>query len=67
MTNQETKNWPPQDKWPTFLFYRHDGQGNVVFYPVALPNEKEVLPNVKCNPATIKVTDIEGNVIWSAA
>lgn len=64
----QPSNWPPQDEWPIFLFYRHDdGLGNAVFYPVALPNEAEVLPNVKCNPSTIKVTDANGKVIWSAA
>ena len=66
MTAQQT-NWPPQDQWRTFLFYLHDGAGNAVFYPVALPNEDEVLQNVKCNPSTIKVTDLAGKVIWSAA
>jgi len=67
MTTNQSRNWPPQDQWPTFLFCRHDGAGNAVFYPVALPNESEVLPNIKCNPSTIKVTDLEGKVIWSAA
>lgn len=67
MTPTPSRNWPPIDQWPTFLFYRHDGAGKVFFYPVALPSEAEVLPNVKCNPSTIKVTDPDGKVIWSAA
>lgn len=67
MTTNPSRNWPPQEQWPTFLFYRHDGEGKVVFYPVALPNEGEVLPNVQCNPSTLKVTDTAGKVIWTAA
>jgi hypothetical protein len=63
----KSRDWPPQDQWPYFLFFRYDPAGKVVFYPVALPNEDEVLPNVKCNPSTIKVTDADGKVIWSAA
>ena len=67
MTPTPSRNWPPREEWPTFLFFRSDRAGNVVFYPVALPNEAEVLPNVYCNPSTLKVTDAAGKVIWSAA
>ena len=62
-----TRSFPPLDQWQTFLFFRHDDVGNVFFYPIKLPYESEVLPNVRRNPGTIKVTDAQGNVVWIAA
>lgn len=60
-------NWPSFDYWPTFLFYRYsEMEGSVFFYPVSLPNEDEIIPNIRRNPGTIKVTDLNGKVIWSA-
>lgn len=48
----------------TYLFHRlHEGAP--FFYPVELENDDEVLPNVECNPGTVKVTDLDGRVIWS--
>jgi hypothetical protein len=48
----------------TFLFHRlHEGKP--FFYPVDLPNEAEVLPNVEANPGTQKVTTPDGRVVWS--
>lgn len=48
----------------TFLFHRlHEGKP--FFYPVDLPNEAEVLPNVEANPGTQKVTTPDGSVVWS--
>ena len=47
-----------------FLFHRKDEHGEY-FYPVDLPNEAEVLPNVECNPGTVKVTTPDGRVVWS--
>ena len=26
MSANPSRNWPPQDQWPTFLFYRHDDE-----------------------------------------
>ena len=49
----------------TFLFHRKDASGAPFFYPVTLPNEAEVLPNVQCNPGTVKVTTPDGRVVWS--
>ena len=48
----------------TFLFHRLY-EGKLFFYPVDLPNEVEVLPNVKLNPGTTKVTTREARVLWS--
>lgn len=42
-----------------FIFFRAEG-----WYPVELPSESHVLPNVQCNPGTIKVEDMDGNVVW---
>ena len=48
----------------TYLFHRlHDGKP--FFYPVALANDREVLPNVIANPGTLKVTTTDGRVVWS--
>lgn len=47
----------------TFLFYRAD-VGREFFYPVKLPSESEVLPNVEANPGTTKVTTLDGRVVW---
>jgi len=48
----------------TYLFHRlHEGKP--FFYAVDLPNDDEVLPNVECNPGTVKVTTPDGRVVWS--
>jgi len=48
----------------TYLFYRlHEGES--FFYPVELENDAEVLPNVESNPGTVKVTTVDGRVVWS--
>jgi hypothetical protein len=48
----------------TFIFHRLI-DGKPYFYSVNLPNEAEVLPNVECNPGTLKVTTPDGRVVWS--
>lgn len=49
----------------TFLFHRlHEGKP--FFYSVDLPSEGEVIPNVECNPGTVKVTTPNGRVVWMA-
>jgi len=48
----------------TYFFHRlHEGKP--FFYPVQLKDDSEVLPNVECNPGTIKVTTPDGRVVWS--
>lgn len=42
----------------TFLFFR---EGH--FYPVDIPRD-QVLANVELNPGTLKVEDIQGNIVW---
>ena len=47
-----------------YLFHRlHEGKP--FFYPVDLPREADVIPNVECNPGTVKVTTPDGRVVWS--
>jgi ABC-type polysaccharide/polyol phosphate export permease len=41
-----------------FLFFREG-----MFYPVEIPRE-QVLANVELNPGTLKVEDIQGNIVW---
>lgn len=41
-----------------FVFFR-DGH----FYVVEIPPD-QVLANVELNPGTIRVEDIEGNIVW---
>jgi len=45
-------------KTETFLFFRETG-----FYPIDIPPQT-VIDNVKCNPGTIRVEDMRGNVVW---
>ena len=48
----------------TYLFHRmHNGKE--FFYPVELPGDKHVIPNVQSNPGTIRVTTPDGRVVWS--
>lgn len=48
----------------TYLFHRlHDGEP--FFYPVAIELESQVIDHVEANPGTIKVTDLDGRVVWS--
>lgn len=48
-----------QNQTEVFLFFREG-----MFYPVEIPRD-QVLANVELNPGTLKVEDIEGNVVWS--
>lgn len=51
-------------KYQTYLFFRKH-EGFDYFYPVQLRNDDDVLPNVECNPGTVKVTTEDGRVVWS--
>lgn len=47
----------------TYLFFRLEG-----FYPLELPDrDDQIIDHVKCNPGTIRVEDLEGNIIWTNA
>ncbi len=50
----------------TFIFFRKDG-----WYPIELPSslagkseDEIVADNIRYNPGTIKVEDVEGKIIW---
>lgn len=43
-----------------YIFFRKEG-----FYSIGLLNDIEAIENAKCNIGTIRVEDINGNVIWS--
>ncbi len=42
-----------------YIFQRQDG-----WYFLELKNDKEAVENAKCNPGTIKVTNIKQKIIW---
>lgn len=48
----------PKPELETFIFFREG-----MFYPVDIPRE-HVLANVELNPGTLKVEDLQGNVVW---
>jgi hypothetical protein len=43
-----------------FIFFRKEG-----WYPVEIPPE-QLDENIRLNPGTLKVEDMQGNVVWSA-
>lgn len=47
---------------PYIFFRMHEGRE--YFYPVCLYGDEDVIPNVECNPGTIRVEDMNGNVKW---
>lgn len=50
----------------TVIFFREEG-----FYPVqlsgAVPTAVEVLDHAALNPGTLRIEDMNGNVLWSEA
>lgn len=42
-----------------YMFFREYG-----FYSIGLLNDIDAIENAKCNPGTIRVEDIYGNIIW---
>lgn len=42
-----------------YVFFREG-----MFYCVNLSGDEDVIPNVECNPGTIRVEDIHGRVVW---
>lgn len=48
-----------------FIFFReHDGKG--FFYPLELASPAEARANAECNPGTIRVETVGGDVVWRA-
>lgn len=48
-----------------FLFFRTGPGGKSFFYPVEIP-PGQLQANIDLNPGTIRVEDIDGNVVWRA-
>jgi hypothetical protein len=55
MTNEEKMNTSAK----VYVFHREDG-----FYFVEIP-EGTLQDNIDRNPGTIRVEDLEGNVLWN--
>ena len=46
---------------PIYLFFRADG-----WYPLNLADDKDARRNAECNTGTVKVENINGDIIWQA-
>jgi hypothetical protein len=46
-----------------YLFHRSH-KGVPFFYPVELVDDADAVNNAVHNPGTVKVTDVDGNLIW---
>lgn len=44
-----------------YMFFRAEG-----WYPIELYGDQDAIANALCNEGTIKVTDRDGNIIWTA-
>lgn len=44
-----------------YIFFRKEG-----FYPLEFKNDKEAVTNALCNPGTLRVENIDGEVIWNS-
>lgn len=42
-----------------YIFFRKEG-----FYPIELKNDKDAIANALNNEGTLKVEDLNGNIIW---
>lgn len=50
-----------KSKLETYVFQRAD-----TFYLLELKDDEDAIANAKCNPGTIKVTDMLDKVVWEA-
>jgi hypothetical protein len=41
-----------------FIFFRKEG-----WYPIEIPPE-QLIANVEHNPGTLRVEDLDGNIVW---
>jgi hypothetical protein len=42
-----------------YVFFREG-----MFYPITLRNDEDARRNAECNPGTLRVEDIDGNIVW---
>lgn len=61
LTYATGKPYPPMDQWVPRVFFREGA-----FYVIDLPTDEDLASHARCNPGTLRVEDIEGNVLWSA-
>lgn len=48
---------------PVYIFIR-EREGEEFFYPVELVDDKEAIGNAECNPGTIQVETLSGQIVW---
>lgn len=57
--DMELKSFPPRDQWVPRLFIR-DG----FFYVIELPENDDLNAHAECNPGTLRIEDVHGNILW---
>lgn len=58
-TYTEGRPLPPPSEWVARIFIRAEG-----FYSVALPADDDLNEHARCNPGTLRIEDLDGNVLW---
>jgi hypothetical protein len=41
------------------VFFRKEG-----FYPLELPITDDLAKHAECNPGTLRIEDLDGNILW---
>lgn len=57
------KPLPPQSEWVPRVFVRAHVRGDE-FYVIGLPADDDLNRHAELNPGTLRIEDIEGNVLW---
>ena len=50
---------PDFSKMRVVLFHRKEG-----WYPIEAPIDDDLAHHAELNPGTLKITDIDGNILW---
>lgn len=53
------KTYPPESEWVPRVFVREG-----TFYVIALAADDDLNLHAELNPGTLRIEDIEGNVLW---
>lgn len=53
------KALPPMSDWELRVFFR---EGH--FYAISLPVDDDLNKHAELNPGTLRIEDIDGNVLW---
>ena len=48
-----------EDTLVTRIFIREE-----VFYAIEIPENQDLNKHAECNPGTLRIEDLEGNVLW---